>query len=85
MYIHLGNNKVLQKKKIIGIFDMDTSTKGAQTRTYLRKAEKEKRTVLTSYEIPKSFVVTEGNRVYYSQLSTSSLYGRANRKHEIQL
>ncbi|MBE6686749.1 MAG: DUF370 domain-containing protein [Ruminococcaceae bacterium] len=83
MYIHLGNNAVLKKKKIIGIFDMDTSTKGTQTRSYLRRAEKEQRTVLTSYEIPKAFVVTEENKIYYSQLSTSSLHGRLNKKNEV--
>ena len=83
MYIHLGNNAVIRKKSIIGIFDMDTSTRGSQTRSYLRRCEKEGRSVLTTYEIPKSFVITEDNKVYYSQLSTSSLQGRANRKHEI--
>lgn len=76
MYIHLGNNAVLRKKKIIGIFDMDTSTRAAQTRTFLRRAEKEKRSINTKNEIPKSFVVTEDNTVYISQLSPSSLGGR---------
>lgn len=61
---------------------MDTSTKASDTRTYLRRAEKEKRTTLTTYEIPKSFVVTEDNEIIYSQLSTSALQGRANKRHE---
>ena len=76
MYIHIGNSAVLKKKKIIGIFDMDTSTKAPQTRTYLRRAEKEKRSINTTYEIPKSFLITEDNKVYYSQLSSSALSGR---------
>lgn len=84
MYIHLGNNAVLRKKKIIGIFDMDTSTRAPDTRAYLRRAEKEGRSVNVKYEIPKSFVVTEDNQVFLTQLSPSSLAGRIknNNKHD---
>lgn len=80
MYIHLGNNAVLRKKKIIGIFDMDTSTRAPDTRVYLRRAEKEGRSVNVKYEIPKSFVVTEDNKVLLTQLSPSSLAGRINKQ-----
>ena len=76
MYIHLGNNAVLRKKKIICIFDMDTSTMASKTRMFLRRAEKEGRSVNVKYEIPKSFVVTEDNSVLLTQLSSSSLGGR---------
>lgn len=76
MYIHLGNNAVLRKKKIIGIFDMDTSTRAPETRVYLRRAEREGRSVNVKYEIPKSFVVTEDNSVILTQLSPQSLAGR---------
>ena len=76
MYIHLGNNAVLRKKKIIGTFDMDTSTRAPETRVYLRRAEKEGRSSYVNYEIPKSFVVTEDNRVMLTQLSPQSLAGR---------
>ena len=84
MYIHLGNNAVLRKKKIIGIFDMDTSTRGTETRYFLRRAEKEGRSINVKYEIPKSFVVTEDNKVLLTQLSPSSLAGRIknNNKHD---
>lgn len=76
MYIHLGNKAILKKSKIIGIFDMDTATVSPVTRDFLRKSEKGKRTVNTKNEIPKSFVVTEDNSVYISQLSPSALVGR---------
>ena len=82
MYIHLGNNSVLKKKKIIGIFDMDTSTRAPETRNYLRRAEKEGRSVNVKYEIPKSFVVTEDNEVMLTQLSPSSLAGRMTSKKQ---
>ncbi|MBR4880694.1 MAG: DUF370 domain-containing protein, partial [Clostridia bacterium] len=73
MYLHLGNNFVLRKKKIIGIFDMDTSTRAPETRIYLRRSEKEDRSKYVNYEIPKSFVVTEDNAVLMTQLSPSAL------------
>ncbi|MBR6514847.1 MAG: DUF370 domain-containing protein [Clostridia bacterium] len=83
MYIHLGNNAVLRKKKIIGIFDMDTSTRAPETRVYLRRCEKEGRSKYVNYEIPKSFVVTEDNAVILTQLSPAALAGRMkNIKHD---
>ena len=35
MYLHLGGDKVVKTKDIIGIFDMDTSTVSKNTRDYL--------------------------------------------------
>lgn len=64
-------------KDIIGIFDTDTATVDETTKEFLRRAEKEGRTELIVEELPKSFIVTEDNKVYYSQISTSSLKGRA--------
>lgn len=42
MFLHLGEDTVINSKKVIGIFDMDTSTVNKATRDYLTKAEKEK-------------------------------------------
>lgn len=80
MYIHLGNNFILRSKEIIGIFDLDNTTVSSRTRAYLSKAEKKGEIVLTSEELPKSFIVASGkkkeNRVYLSQLSSSTLSKR---------
>ena len=81
MYLHLGQNKVVKKKDIIGIFDLDTSTVAKATRTYLEKAEKKGKTqnVGDPYELPKTFVVC-GNKqtnVYITQLSSLTLQKRA--------
>ena len=62
--------------EIIGIFDMDTSTVNKATRDYLSKAEKEKRIIYVNYDLPKSFVVTDG-AVFVSPLNTSTLYKRS--------
>lgn len=76
MFIHLGENTVITDKKIIGIFDMDTSTVNKATRDYLSLAEKEKRINYVSYDLPKSFIVTD-EKIYVSPINTSTLNKRA--------
>lgn len=82
MYLHLGESTIVKTKDIIGIFDMDTSTVMKSSRTFLNKAEKEKRAVTVSYELPKSFVVcseknNKNKKIFISQLSSSTLEKRA--------
>ena len=57
MFIHLGNDVVVNSKNIIGIFDIENTTTGKNTSKILEKATKEKRVVTVSFEMPKSFVV----------------------------
>ena len=57
MYLHAGNNKIIRTRNVIGIFDMDNATQGADTREFLRRAEKEGKVELSKAEIPKSFVL----------------------------
>jgi len=57
MYLHLGQNVVVAKTDIIGIFDLDNTTSSHITRKYLSCAEKDGRIVNVSTEIPNSFVV----------------------------
>lgn len=77
MYLHIGGDTMISSEKIIGIFDMDTSTVNKATRDYLAKAEKEKRVIYVNFDLPKSFIVTE-NAVYVSPLNTSTLNKRAS-------
>ena len=82
MYLHLGEDTIVKTKDIIGIFDLDTTTVMKASRTFINKAEKEKRTVTVSFELPKSFVVCKGkeekeNTVYISQLSSTTLETRS--------
>jgi len=76
MYLPIGEDTVVTDGEIIGIFDMDTSTVNKATRDYLSKAEKEKRIIYVNYDLPKSFVVTDG-AVFVSPLNTSTLYKRS--------
>ena len=61
MYLHVGRNKNIRERDIIGIFDMDNSTVSHITRKYLAEAEKEERLISASDEIPKSFIVYKEN------------------------
>ena len=76
MFLHAGSNKSIRLKNIIGIFDMDTSTVSADTKKFLKKAEKDGVTKTLVEEIPKSFILTSDGEVVFSQISTSSLIGR---------
>ncbi len=79
MYIHLGNNKILREKDIIGIFDMDKATMSKVTQKFLNSAQKNNSLITTVNEIPKSVILTK-DKVYLSQLSPKSLYGRLTDK-----
>ena len=80
MFLHIGNNKNIRERDIIGIFDADTATVARSTRRYLAKAEKERLVESSTEEIPKSFVLYKSKGKYaicFSQLSTSALLGRS--------
>ena len=83
MYLHAGNNKILRASRIIGIFDLDTSSRGDDTKEYLRAAEKNGLAESAAEELPKSFILYEDEdgktaRVMFSQISTSALVSRIN-------
>lgn len=80
LYLHLGQETMVNTKDIIGLFDLDTSTVSPKTREYLTRAEKEGRVVNVSTELPKSFAVTTGAqpKVYISQLSAPTLKKRVD-------
>ncbi len=81
MYLHLGNNTIVRKENIVGIFDLDNSTVSARTREFLTNAEKSGNVVNVSDELPKSFVVcreNDGYKIYICQLSPITLIKRAS-------
>ena len=83
MYLHIGQETIIRTQDIVGVFDLDTSTVSKATRDYLFKMEKEKKVITVSYELPKSFILTyneeQGERVYISQLSSSTLLKRSGK------
>ena len=84
MYLHLGQETVVKKTDVIGIFDLDTATVSKRTREYLAKAEQAGNVISVTYELPKTFVVCRdptrprGRAVYLSQLASATLLKRAS-------
>ena len=83
MYLHIGNQINIRKRDIVGIFDADRTTTSRITRKYLSDAQKKELVSSANYEIPKSFILYRDRRdgrykIYFSQLSTSALWGRLN-------
>lgn len=80
MYLHLGQNTVVNKSSIIGIFDLDGTTVSTKTRKFLTESEKRGQVFNVSDELPKSFVLCEENgkiTVYISQMSSGTLLKRS--------
>jgi len=80
MYLHLGGDVVVNKKDIIGIFDLETSSLSKITREYLMHAQKRGVVHNVNYELPTSFtVLSQGKKttVYTSQISAQTLAKRA--------
>lgn len=75
VYLHIGNNYSVDVREIIGIFDMDNTTVTSYTKKLLDIAEKNKKIFLATYELPKTFILTN-DKVYISQLSASTLKKR---------
>lgn len=79
LYLHLGQNVVVKKKDIIGIFDLDNTTSSYITREFLSSAEKKGQVIDISSDLPKVFAVCENKgkcTVYLSQLSPATLQKR---------
>jgi hypothetical protein len=83
MYLHIGQGVVVPEADIIGIFDLDNTTSSRITRKFLNEAEKNKRIINISNELPNSFVVCHENKtdteqiIYLSQLSSQTLLKRS--------
>lgn len=83
MFLHLGNDRIVNEKDIIGVFDLEKTSVSKLTRDYLSNATKQKRVVNCTDEMPKSFVVTLDKelteKVYISQLNCATLFKRSRR------
>ena len=87
MFLNIGLNYLIDRKHIVGIYDIETTTGSAVTKQFLTKAQKENRVVAVAPELPRSFIVYEENgktTVYLSQFSTATLQKR-NRNETIPL
>lgn len=74
---------MIRTRDITGIFDIENTSVSKLTKDYLNNAEKNRRVVYCTYEMPKSFVVCFDEEftetVYISQMSCSTLLKRFER------
>lgn len=76
MYLHLGADTVVRTRDIVAVFDMDRATVNATSRKFLAAAEKKKKVVNVSDDLPKSFVVCTDGRVLISAVSSQTITRR---------
>lgn len=83
MYLHLGQNVMVRRQDVIGIFDLDNTTWSFRTRRFLEKAEREGRVTALGDDLPRSFVLAEDRAgrpaVYLTPLSPAALCARGSR------
>ncbi len=79
MYLHVGNEYSVDIRDVVGIFDIENTTVGKCTKRLLDRAEKEKRCIYATMDMPKSFIIVMKNgqeKLYISQLAASTLRKR---------
>jgi len=82
MYLHLGNDVLVNTKNIIGVFDIENTSTSNITKNYLN-SKNHKNIVNCSYEMPKSFIICvdekSEEKLYISQISVSTLKKRSEK------
>ncbi|WLD93399.1 extracellular matrix regulator RemB [Alkalihalobacillus sp. AL-G] len=86
MFIHIGENMVVQASNVVAIFDYEIANDSEETKAFLNYHSKINNLVTISPELIKSIVLTTGE-VYLSPLSSVTLKRRAkiNRNFEQML
>ncbi len=77
VFLHIGGDVAVRIADIIGVFDLEGTTIGTDTREFLSQSQKENKvyTVSNFGEMPKSFVVcTDG--VYICSVALTTLQRR---------
>ena len=81
MFLHIGNDIIIKKSDVVGIFELDGKITTKDIKKYLNVMQKENRLVSAGEDLPKSFIITvsdEGEKVYLSHISVSSLQKRSD-------
>ena len=76
MYLHAGAETVIRTKSIVAVFDLDYASQNKDTLDFLRCAEKNKKLISVTDQLPKAFILTDDGNVYLTQLSSQTLLGR---------
>ena len=79
MYLHVGNDIILNTDEIIGVFDMENTTVSKNGRTFLKKAQTDGVVINATDDLPKTYILTEHDgmkKVYISSISSQTLQKR---------
>ena len=76
MFIHIGAGSLIRGRDVIGFFDMDGKWDSDVTKDFLKRCERDGRTVSAGDDLPRSFVLTD-DRLVFTHISTSALKSRA--------
>lgn len=72
----------MNKKEIVGIFDLETTSISKKTREFLRISEKKGKMEYIGAEIPKTYIIANSpqrKKVYVTHISSQTLQKRAER------
>lgn len=76
MFIHIGNDNVIQSKDVISIIDRNVISSSSIMEEMIKRANKNK-SIVTPTEEAKSVVITK-DLIYFSSLSVATLKKRAS-------
>ena len=80
MFLHLGGNFIVDKKDIVAIMDLESSTISKITKEYLKDMEIHKNVINVEEKIlPKSYVIVKNekeNKLYISPIAAQTLLKR---------
>ena len=79
-FLHLGNDVVINTKRIIAIFDIENTSTSQLTKDFLSNL-KNKEIVTVNNEMPKTFVICNENKketIYITSISAATLKKRFN-------
>lgn len=79
IFLQLEKGESIDKREIIGIFDIELSGMAQGTKNLFRRKEDEKGVISLPTDLPKSFLVCDGefdDRIYLTGLSTETIKKR---------
>lgn len=80
MYLHIGNDRVVNTRHVVGIFDMENTTVNKLGRKFLAAAQKRGDVENIADDLPRTYVVVSHDgktKVYISSISAQTLLKRS--------
>ena len=76
MYINIAPDTVVRDCDVVGVFDIDKTSVGRDTKEFLKKAEQSGRIEVAAADIPVSYIVLSDGRVILSPLNVTTIKQR---------